>query len=937
MSNIRRIDYGVLPEVQRMHKNGIAIDIDGMRQFSSKLHRLMEEEYANIKSIIPREALESFIAETVIDEDESAGPLFDKTDEEREQEARDSININSPEQLADLLFTHMGLGKNVKLQTTKGGKRISTGKKTLEALKTEHEIIAAILRYREYSKLRTTYAEKFPKIARWDQKTETWRIHCEFTLTRTETGRLACKNPNLMNIPQRTDLGSEMRSYFISAPGKVLLSVDLSQIELRVLAHESNDPSMIDIFQRDGDIHVETTLRANDLNWEKWRAMVTCICDCGHMPVDHHPDDDICLRCTCKKHSGKKKQSKLRGPAKCYHPDTEILTRMGWKKITALCPGEEIIQAVPGLDGKVGLEWVVPTEVFTSIHPSGKLLHLKNEGMDLRVTPDHRMLGWGNNKKFMTVMPNKMNQTPRYWANAGILESGSLVVEETLLRLAVALQADGTITPWKQIVWGFSKERKINRLNELLVKSGIPFNRTVVKNGMNPLVTTFHLKKEDSEQLISLLDKKQLPWRWIELTPDCRRIVLEEAAYWDSCIISKHYRYTSVPHQNVHVLQAIAAITGRKTRAVMDKLGTTSVINELSVRSRSTSKAGSLSILEYSYTDEVACLAVPSTWVLVRDGGIPVICGNTVNFGICVAEGQLVLTDHGLIPIENVTRLDKVWDGENFVTHEGVIFKGKKEVITYDGLTTTPEHLVWLQEYKSRIPMRVAASGFELAVTGKDTNPIHYDQGYAGYVRSGISFSVQNVYDIMNAGPDHRFTVNGHLVSNCYGLSALGLQQNLALMGIHWTEQQSQDFIDLWFSLYPNVKDYMERIYSSIRRYGCTWDMFGRVRLIPGINSVHTQIQAAALREGGNMGIQSAAQGILKTAMAQCEHDTQTMFREAGIYAEPLIQVHDEILSEVEEDNVQLVAAYYQEVMNNAVRLRVPLKSEATWGKRWEK
>src|ERR1700677_4965973 len=148
-----------------------------MRHFSRKLQRLMDEEYANIKSIIPKEALESFITETVIDDEENE----QKTYEEIEDNARNSININSPEQLADLLFTHMGLGKNAKLKTTKNGKRISTGKKTLETIKGEHEIIAAILRYREYSKLKTTYADKFPRIARWNKETETWRIHCQFT------------------------------------------------------------------------------------------------------------------------------------------------------------------------------------------------------------------------------------------------------------------------------------------------------------------------------------------------------------------------------------------------------------------------------------------------------------------------------------------------------------------------------------------------------------------------------------------------------------------------------------------------------------------------------------------------------------------------------------------------------------------------------------
>lgn len=808
MSNVRRLDHGCIEMVSRMQRNGIAIDIPHFQALSSKLARLMEEEYANIRSIIPREALELFINDTVVDEIEPEPTFGNEGEPAKEEPDASVININSPEQLADLLFTHMGLGKSAKLKSTKDGKRLSTGKKNLEMIRDEDPIIAAILRYREYAKLKTTYVDKMPRIAVWHPESKTWRIHCQLMLTRTETGRMASKRPNLQNIPAKSALGGEVRAGFISADGKVLLSRDLSQIELRVLAHEANEPNMIDIFRRDGDIHVETTLRAYNLTWEDWKLMASVDCECGHSSQQHDPEENNCLVCKCHKHSGKKKQAKLRAPIKCFHPDTEVLTRTGWKKILMLSPNEEIMQAIPGLNCKVDLEWVVPTEVYSGVHPSGELFHLHNEGMDLRVTPDHRMLGWGNNGKPATIMPISMNTTPRYWANAGMSSSGWIEIDETLLRLAVALQADGTITEWKQVNWGFYKQRKIDRLRALLEKAGIPYNQTTASNGSNPDVTLFHLKKVDSAQLINLLEDKKLPWWWLDLTSELREAVLEEAAYWDSTIISKHYSYFSVPHINIDVLQALAAITNRKSRAVYDKPnnGGKDVLSTLTVRSRATSRAGSLDITKIPFTDEVACLSVPSTWILVRDGGVPIIVGQSTNFGIV------------------------------------------------------------------------------------------------------------------------------------YGLSGLGLQQQLASQSsIYWTEQEADAFIDKWFSLYPGVRGYMDAVYAMAYRHGLVYDMFGRVRMVPGVRSVHSNVQSAALREAGNFPVQSAAAGILKTAIRHIEDITGPIFRDAGIYIEPLLQIHDELLYECDEDYVDCFSDYIGDIMNNAVPLKVPLKSEASWGKRWEK
>ena len=175
----------------------------------------------------------------------------------RENELRDSIyalcdagefNINSPKQLGDVLFNHLGLRAGRK--TSKG---FSTDAETLEALRDDHPVIPHILEYRQVSKLHGTYIDAL--IRKVDTE---GRIHTFFDQTGTATGRISSAEPNLQNIPVRTDMGREIRRAFVARPGCVLVDADYSQIELRILAHFSGDPAMVDAFRQGQDIHART-------------------------------------------------------------------------------------------------------------------------------------------------------------------------------------------------------------------------------------------------------------------------------------------------------------------------------------------------------------------------------------------------------------------------------------------------------------------------------------------------------------------------------------------------------------------------------------------------------------------------------------------------------------------------------------------------------
>jgi DNA polymerase-1 len=165
--------------------------------------------------------------------------------------AGEEINVNSPRQLGALLFEKM---KIKPLRRTQKSKAYSTDQEVLEELAHRHPIARRILEYRTVTKLRSTYVEALPALVNPD----TGRVHTSFNQTVAATGRLSSSDPNLQNIPIRTDLGRKIRRAFIPEDGCVLMAADYSQIELRVLAHMADDPEMIAAFRRGEDIHVRT-------------------------------------------------------------------------------------------------------------------------------------------------------------------------------------------------------------------------------------------------------------------------------------------------------------------------------------------------------------------------------------------------------------------------------------------------------------------------------------------------------------------------------------------------------------------------------------------------------------------------------------------------------------------------------------------------------
>jgi DNA polymerase-1 len=251
--NVRKLDLLCVPQIRRMRHVGVAIDPDYFHALGAEFESEAQALHKDITSLIPPDKLEQF--------------LSDSRD-------IDEININSAEQMADLLFGVLGVGRGQRLKTTKSGKRLSTGKKQLEQLKREHAIIPKMLEYKECCKLKSDFCDKLPRLAivhpagkncpvcglhHYEQHS---RIHATVNTTRVVAGRLSMKDPNLQQIPSRTKRGQKVRRGFVASRGRRLVTRDASQLHLRLIASLANETTMISIFNAGGDIHVETARRA---------------------------------------------------------------------------------------------------------------------------------------------------------------------------------------------------------------------------------------------------------------------------------------------------------------------------------------------------------------------------------------------------------------------------------------------------------------------------------------------------------------------------------------------------------------------------------------------------------------------------------------------------------------------------------------------------
>ena len=217
------IEMPLIPVLMQMEEHGIKVDKKYLAVLAKELDQKIEKLTGQIHQI--------------------AGAEF---------------NIASPLQLKEILFEKLKISAEGIAKTKTG---ISTAASELDKLRGRHKIIDLISEYRELTKLQSTYVEALPKLI----NDKTGRVHTSFNQTITATGRLSSSNPNLQNIPIRTEIGQKMRQAFVAEKGNKILTADYSQIELRIVAHLANDKNMIEIFKKGEDIHTSTAAKIHNL------------------------------------------------------------------------------------------------------------------------------------------------------------------------------------------------------------------------------------------------------------------------------------------------------------------------------------------------------------------------------------------------------------------------------------------------------------------------------------------------------------------------------------------------------------------------------------------------------------------------------------------------------------------------------------------------
>lgn len=233
LRNVARLDAGALPMTHAMQMRGLQVDLDHFAKMDEVLTQDMERVTSEVSEI-----------------------------------AGHYVNPGSGDQVSHLLFKEMGL-KQARPTMTPGGTRESVEHEVLVAIQHEHPVVAKILAYKEYDKLRGTYARPLLKLAK--KVDNRWRVFPDLKTTRVPSGRYSCAEPNLLAMPNRTPRGRELLKGFITDPGWTFLSCDASQIEPRIVAHRSEDPNLIRVYENQEDIYSDFAISAFALKDERYR------------------------------------------------------------------------------------------------------------------------------------------------------------------------------------------------------------------------------------------------------------------------------------------------------------------------------------------------------------------------------------------------------------------------------------------------------------------------------------------------------------------------------------------------------------------------------------------------------------------------------------------------------------------------------------------
>lgn len=493
------------------------------------------------------------------------------------------INLNSKLEIARG-FNNLG----IEIPLDKDGKR---SLKVDNLGLVDHEAVRKYLKWVKLDKAIGSFGPDW--LDKRDQYTK--RIHCTIKQIGAETGRAAASNPNMMQMKS----GDEYRNAFMAQDGWVFIASDYSQVELRILAELCRDPNMISVYDKGLDLHTYTASLVYKCKLEEVTKVQRSIAKNLNFGI-------------------------------CFHGDTEILTNKGWICIKYLTLKDVVAQATIKQDGKTKLQWVKPVKLTKRF--SKTLLNLESRFVSLNVTPDHKFTGLDYLRRPKTYTARQLHKA-EHTIHAGTLKEGTKV-SSRLLRLAVAVQADGNIQRKGLVRIRVKKERKIERLKSLLR----PEEYSIFYEA-GGTVTGFLFKKELGNKILALLNRKRFSWDLLNLNYKGRSVIVKESQFWDGHKqkgAERVFHYSSSIEQNIDVLQALATTCGRKTNKMKVNRVKNPDCKEWLLAIYDYNWAVNRKVLkttEINHNDSVYCLEVPSHNVVVRHDGKIIISQQCYGIG----------------------------------------------------------------------------------------------------------------------------------------------------------------------------------------------------------------------------------------------------------------------------------------------------------------
>lgn len=541
-----------------------------------------------------------------------------------EKKLVEPINFNSQKQMVDLLYTKDGFNFPILEYTVDKHKKPtnnpSTAEDVLIKLKAydKTDFVESLLISRGLEKMNSTYIVNLRELVQDDGC-----VHPTFLIHGTTSGRLSSRNPNGQNIP-KTMVNPDIKKQFITPKGKLFLTYDYSQAELRILAHLAKEKTMLEWFRTGKDIHLASACKKYHEDYDKILPIYS---------DEQHPDYPI--------------WKKRRKQAKCYSPDTEILTPHGWQRLDSY-------------DGKsLVAQYNFDTEDIDFVKPEnyGKVISknnytYKDRNISLDITDEHKTLFITRaGKKIKDDFKNLVGRNG-YMPVAGYLRKEYLI-SDNMTRFIAMFISDGNYNGSGKIRFGFKKSRKIERCKSILDNLGIVYT--------NPHKGKFYLPLKGNEWVYETLakvsDNKTLRW---EILNQCNGdVYLQEAGNWDGHINSyNQVTFSTTIKTTADIMQAMGHLNGYMVslreqcyegKGIRYTLG-------YSLNKKNKARVNLSNAKLYTVPDgkEMWSVTVPSRNLVVRKDNKVVLSGNTINFGIVYEQSAPKLAESLSTPEEPV-------------------------------------------------------------------------------------------------------------------------------------------------------------------------------------------------------------------------------------------------------------------------------------------